>query len=70
MWCLMPNLDPWCMLNNFCFHDYAQWSMLVIKTNNDFFFDIILTTKHRAGSQLKIKRSKIASRWLYPKMHC
>ena len=47
------------MLNNFCFHVYAQKS-LFIGENGNAFFDLLLIlitraiTVHRAGSQLKI----------------
>ena len=50
------------MLNNFCFHVYAQKSLLIAENCNAFFLDLllILTTLStdirvsRAGSQLKI----------------
>ena len=28
--------DPWYMLNNFCFHVYAQKSLFIVENNNDF----------------------------------
>ena len=58
--CLMSNayVDPWDMLNNFCFHVYAQMSLFMDVNVNGFFFDRTLaceSTNHRAGSQLKNK---------------
>ena len=53
----MALVDPRDMLNNFCFHVYAQKSQFIGENGNAFFFDLILTraiTVHRAGSQLKI----------------
>ena len=37
--CQMSNacVDPWDMLNNFCFHDYAQMSLFMGENVNDFF---------------------------------
>ena len=37
--CLMSNayVDPWDMLNNFCFHVYAQMSLFMGVNVNDFF---------------------------------
>ena len=61
--CLMSNayVDPWDMLNNFCFHVYAQMSLFMDVNVNAFFFDTVFdsmtlsceSTNHRAGSQLK-----------------
>ena len=36
--CLMSNayVDPWDMLNNFCFHVYAQMSLFMGENGNDF----------------------------------
>ena len=50
------------MLNNFCFHVYAQKSLIIGENGNDFFFDTIHTRStdirvHRAGSQLKTRTS-------------
>ena len=47
--CLMSNayVDPWDMLNNFCFHLYAQKS-LFIGENCNAFFDIILIISTRS----------------------
>ena len=49
------------MLNNFCFHVYAQKSLFIAENCNGFFFDILILFTlscdfrvHRAGSQLKI----------------
>jgi len=47
------------MLNNFCFHVYAQKSLFIAENCNTFFFDIISVStlcqaNHRAGSQLKM----------------
>ena len=50
---------PLNMLNNFCFHVYAQKSLFIAENCNAF-FDIVLITLscefgvHRAGSQQKI----------------
>ena len=52
------------MLNNFCFHVYAQKSLIIDENGNDFFghhpqrhhIQWIVSTDirvHRAGSQLK-----------------
>ena len=30
--------DPWDMLNNFCFHVYAQKSLFIIENVNAFFY--------------------------------
>ena len=30
--------DPWDMLNNFCFHVYAQKSLFIGENSNDFFW--------------------------------
>ena len=50
------------MLNNFCFHVYAQKSLFIAENCNAFFYTFILTLScefrnHRAGSQLKIIRT-------------
>ena len=47
------------ILNNFCFHVYAQKSLFIAENCNAFFYISILTLScefrvHRAGSQLKI----------------
>ena len=53
--------EPRDMLNNFCFHVYAQKS-LFIGENVNVFFDILLITSscdikvHRAGSLLKMRK--------------
>ena len=53
----MALVDPRDMLNNFCFHVYAQKSLFVGENGNAF-FDILTRPcdirVHRAGSQLKI----------------
>ena len=56
------------MLNNFCFHVYAQKSLFIAENCNGF-FDISITLScyfkvHRAGSQLKKngKSSQIGSK--------
>ena len=38
--CHMSNayVDPWDMLNNFCFHVYAQMSLFVGENDNAYFF--------------------------------
>ena len=46
--CLMSNayVDPWDMLNNFCFHVYAQMSLFMGENDNAFFdmiFDMTLS---------------------------
>ena len=46
------------MLNNFCFHVYAQKSLGIGENDNEVFFDSLdpVTFRvHRAGSQLKIR---------------
>ena len=56
-------IDPWDMLNNFCFHVYAQMSLFVAvgENVNAFFWTAPPPASsrefanHRAGSQLKIK---------------
>ena len=53
----MAQVDPRNMLNNFCFHVYAQKSLILPKIAM-LFFDIIIFSvstrwHHRAGSQLK-----------------
>ena len=53
------------ILNNFCFHVYAQKSVFIGQNVNVFFYHLILLTLpcyftvHRAGSQLKIQKTKI-----------
>ena len=42
--------DPWDMLNNFCFHVYAQKSLFNVKASSSSREFRV----HRAGSQLKI----------------
>jgi len=54
---LIAYIDPWDMLNNFCFHVYAQ-KLLFKGENGNAFFDLITTLScdlrvHWAGSQLK-----------------
>ena len=53
----MALVDPRDMLNNFCFHVYAQKSLFIGENGNVFFFDLITCPcdirVHRAGSQLK-----------------
>ena len=60
--------DPWYMLNNFCFHVYAQKSLFIAENCNVLFFLgqhqhhphlFIVHRVHRAGSQLKIKLKTI-----------
>ena len=57
------------MLNNFCFHVYAQKSLFKDENVNDFFLDLLLLTTrstdirvHRAGSQLKIWAFRVISK--------
>ena len=49
--------DPWDMLNNFCFHVYAQKSLFEVENVNAFFYVLHTVScefaNHRAGSQLK-----------------
>ena len=61
--CHMSNayVDSWDMLNNFCFHLYAQKSLFIAENCNAFFTMLFFTAasarefrSHRAGSQLKI----------------
>ena len=52
-------VDPWDMLNNFCFHVYAEMSLFMGENVNVFFLTAT-PSNHRAGSQLKsfeVKRS-------------
>ena len=52
----MALVYPRDMLNNFCFHVYAQKSVFIGENGYGFFFDSIITcaiTVQRAGSQLK-----------------
>ena len=59
----MAQVDPRDMLNNFCFHVYAQKSLFIAENCNGIFWDILNVTLscefrvHRAGSQLKIFRT-------------
>ena len=52
-------VDPWDMLNNFCFHVYAQMSLFMGENDHAFFYHhhhstlACEWTNHRAGSQLK-----------------
>ena len=48
----MALVDPRDMLNNFCFHVYAQKSMFMGENGNAFFYLILITTR-APGSQLK-----------------
>ena len=43
--CLMSNayVDPWDMLNNFCFHVYAQMSLFMDENVNGYFLTQFLT---------------------------
>ena len=51
------------MLNNFCFHVYAQKSLFIGENGNDFFWTSSSSssppdiTVHRAGSQLKNQKT-------------
>ena len=58
----IAQVDPRDMLNNFCFHVYAQNSLFIAENCNGFFFDLLILLlstlscefrSHRAGSQLK-----------------
>ena len=55
----MAQVDPRDMLNNFCFHVYAQKSLFIGENNNPFFDSLSSSTRAsditvlRAGSQLK-----------------
>ena len=50
-------VDPWTMLNNFCFHVYAQKSLFIGFMAKWFVFYVVTLpcewTNHRTGSQLK-----------------
>ena len=50
--------DPWDIMNNFCFHVYAQMSLFMGVNVNGFFFYLHTLacdqTNHRTGSQLKM----------------
>ena len=54
----IARVDPRDMLNNFCFHLYAQKSLFIGENCNAFFLDLSHSTLspdirvHRAGSQL------------------
>ena len=43
--CLMSNVyvDPWDMVNNFCFHVYAQMSLFMDENINAYFLTRFLT---------------------------
>ena len=55
----MLNVDPWDMLNNFCFYVYAQMLLFVGENDNGYFLTAAVPPSpvsgpnHRAGSQLK-----------------
>ena len=55
----IAQVDPRDMLIKFCFHLYAQNSLLIGENCNEVFFDLLIITPstdirvHRAGSQLK-----------------
>ena len=34
--CQVVKFDPWDMLNNFCFHVYAQKSLFIVENDNGF----------------------------------
>ena len=56
------SVDPRDMLNNFCFHVYAQKPLFIAENCNAFFYLLSIPSRefrsHKAGSQLKIcKRS-------------
>ena len=36
--------DPWDMLNNFCFHVYAQKSLFIGENDNEFFWTTAAAT--------------------------
>ena len=64
----MVQVDPRDMLNNFCFHVYAQKSLFLGENGNGFFLTkLFISTRssditvNRAGSQLKIKIPMCAS---------
>ena len=54
----LAQVDPRDMLNNFCFHLYAENSLFIAENGNGF-LDLLIHTLssdirvHRAGSQLK-----------------
>ena len=48
--------DPWYMLNNFCFHVYAQKSLIISEIGNEYFSTASSAREfgvHKAGSHLK-----------------
>ena len=54
----IAQVDPRDMLNNFCFHVYAQKSLFIAENCNAFFLTSASSASHefrshRAGSQLK-----------------
>ena len=61
--CQVVKFDPWDMLNNFCFHVYAQKLLFLCEICNGFHHHRAYCTPtgielvHRAGSQLKNKFS-------------
>ena len=56
--CQVVKFDPWDMLNNFCFHVYAQKSLFV--GENVFFCDVLIhrgvirSNRHYFGIQLRL----------------
>ena len=49
-------VDPWDMLNDFCFYVYGQMLLFIGENGNDCFYPTLTRywTNHRAGSQLKM----------------
>ena len=62
----MVQVDPRDMLNNFCYHAYAQKSLVYRRKWQCFFLDTITRAPdirvHRAGSQLKNKMVQVDPR--------
>ena len=57
----MVQVDPWDMLNNFCFHVYAQTSLFKGENWNGYFLTsapyLVILEFIELGSQLKISRA-------------
>ena len=64
--CQVVKFDPWDMLNNFCFHVYAQKSLFIVENCNVFFGTSVSYHEfrvHRACSQLKTLQAHLALCW-------
>ena len=45
-------IDPWDMLNNFCFHVYAQNSLFIGENDNEFFY-----LAHTHATDIRVHRA-------------